>query len=341
MGLTLFIALALWIGLNVAIFVVVARRARNRPDRRRFAIRRRHWAAPVDGYASLLLSRVVIHACRVVGASEACLLLRDARTPETLVPVASHGLDEGLIGRRIATGTTGWRLELVAADGTPRDATAGVAVPVVRNTVGDCGYLWAGASPGAQLTDRQVRMLSDLAELCGRALDDLDGGAHLDDSIGRAIALVGEEAEPAEVGRHAALARAVGERLGLDVGALIELDLAARVQHAVPIAPAAAVRALPGFEAVAILLRFARERWDGSGPNGLQGDRIPLGSRILAACGALGVPFDQTLRSIQGASGTAFDPAVVTALSVELLGPVPEFEAPAAHWADGDRLFAL
>jgi hypothetical protein len=53
------------------------------------------------------------------------------------------------------------------------------------------------------------------------------------------------------------------------------------------------------------------------------------------------VPFDDTLRAIQGASGTAYDPAVVTALSVELLGPVPDFEEPAPHWADGDRLFAL
>jgi response regulator RpfG family c-di-GMP phosphodiesterase len=96
----------------------------------------------------------------------------------------------------------------------------------------------------------------------------------------------------------------------------------------VPIAPASAVRALPGFEGVAILLRFAAEHWDGTGPRALRGDRIPLGSRILAVCGALGVPFDQTLRSIQGASGTAFDPAVVTALSVELLGPLPDFEAP-------------
>jgi HD-GYP domain-containing protein (c-di-GMP phosphodiesterase class II) len=106
-------------------------------------------------------------------------------------------------------------------------------------------------------------------------------------------------------------------------------------------APAAAVRALPGFEAVSIVLRFTRERWDGGGPQGLRGDRIPLASRILAVCAAVGVPFDDTLRAIQGASGAAFDPAVVNALSCELLGPVPSLEETPSHWADGDRLFAL
>jgi hypothetical protein len=341
MAPTLLIALALWLAFNVVVFAFIVRRARSRPERQAFVPRRKSYAAPVDGYASLLLSRLVVQTCRVVGAPEACLLLRDSRTPDALVPVASHGLDEALIGRRIATGETGWRLELIADDGTRRDANAGVAVPIVRSTVGDCGYLWAGAGPRADLSDRQLRLLAELADLCGQALDDLDRRTHLDEAIGRALALVAEEDEPTAAGRHAALARAVGERLGVDAAGLIELDMAARVQHAVQIAPAAAVRALPGFEAVAVVLRFVPERWDGSGPHGLRGDRIPLASRILATCDALGVPFDDTLRAIQGASGTAYDPAVVTALSVELLGPVPDFEEPAPHWADGDRLFAL
>src|SRR3954447_8826896 len=341
MSPTLPIAGALLVALNVLVFALFARRARDRPERRRFSVHRQCYAAPVDGYASLLVSRLVVQACRVVGASEACLLLRDAHDPAALVPVASHGLDEGLIGRRIATGGKGWALELVASDGTLRDASTGVGVPIVRATVGDCGYLWAAAAPGAQLGDRQLRLLAELADVCGQALDDLEHAPHLDDAIGRALALVTETDEPAAAGRHAELTRGVGERLGLDAAALIELDLAARVQHAVPIAPAAAVRALPGFEAVGIVLRFARERWDGTGTHGLRGDRIPLASRILAACDVLAVPLDDTLRAIQGASGRAFDPAVVNALSHELLGPVPDVEETAAHWADGDRLFAL
>jgi hypothetical protein len=340
MAPTLLIAGALLVAFNVLVFALFARRGRL-PERRHYRPRRRDYSAALDGYGSLLISRLLVQACRVAGAPEVCLLLRDSRDPDALVPVATHGLDEGLIGRRIATGETGWAVEIEGVDGTRRPASSGVALPVVRSTVGDCGYLWAAAAPGAELGDRQQRLLAELAALCGQALDDLDHGPHLDEAIGRALALVAEEDEPGAAGRHAELARAVGARLGLDTAGLIELDIAARVQHAVAAAPATAVRALPGFEAVGIVLRFARERWDGGGPHGLRGDRIPLGSRILAVCEALTFPFDHTLRSIQGASGSAFDPTVVSALSAELLGPIPDLDVPTGDWADGDRLFAV
>ena len=335
----LLILLAAWLVINLAVFLLAARRARTATDRRSGAFGRTSYAAAVDGYASLLLFRLLVQTCRVVGAEEACLFLRDPRNPEQLVPVASHGLDEGVLGRRL-DGDDGWRIELAADDGSPIDTAVGVAVPVVRATIGECGYLWAAAGPAGRLGDRQVRLLSELAELCAHALDDIDRPARLDEAIGRALALVTAHDDRIAAGRHAALARALGERLGVDGAALIEIDMAARVQHAVPAAPAAAVRALPGFESVAIALRFAQEHWDGGGPHGLRGDRIPLASRVLAACQALGDDVDRDLRAIQGSSGSRFDPSVVAALSHELLGPIPGFEPPVTHWADGDRLFA-
>ena len=49
------------------------------------------------------------------------------------------------------------------------------------------------------------------------------------------------------------------------------------------------VAAVPGLEAVAPLVRAHHERWDGAGyPDGLAGRRIPLPSRIVAACDAIG-----------------------------------------------------
>jgi hypothetical protein len=337
---TLLILLSAWLALNVAVVVLAARRGRARPDRRP-AKRptRRSYAAAVDGYASLLLFRVLVQTCRVVGAREACLFLSDPSRPDALVPVASHGLDEGALGRRIDV-DDGWRLELAAADGTSIDTGVGAAAPVVRATIGECGYLWAAAGPDGQLGDRQLRLLGDMAELCAQALDGVERGSQLDEVIGAALALLTSEDDRTAAGRHAALARSVGERLGMDAGALIELDMAARVDHAVPVAPAAAVRALPGFESVGVVLRFTPEHWDGAGPLGLRGERIPLGSRVLAACAALDGEFDRSLRAIQGASGRRFDPSVVAALSHELLGPIPEFEPPVTHWAEGDQLFA-
>jgi HD domain len=53
---------------------------------------------------------------------------------------------------------------------------------------------------------------------------------------------------------------------------------------------------------VARLVRSAHERWDGSGyPDGLAGEAIPLGARIIAVCAA--GPEERR----EGA-GTRFDP---------------------------------
>ena len=42
-----------------------------------------------------------------------------------------------------------------------------------------------------------------------------------------------------------------------------------------------------GGEAVAKAVQHQRERWDGEGPDGLAGEDIPLGARIIAAADAI------------------------------------------------------
>jgi HD-GYP domain-containing protein (c-di-GMP phosphodiesterase class II) len=88
---------------------------------------------------------------------------------------------------------------------------------------------------------------------------------------------------------------------------------------------------IPGLEAVATIVRFHHERWDGTGyPDGLSGGRIPLASRIIAVCDAYGAmtsdrPYRAALRAdvalseIRTGSGSQFDPDVVYAL-IETLG---------------------
>jgi HD-GYP domain-containing protein (c-di-GMP phosphodiesterase class II) len=90
----------------------------------------------------------------------------------------------------------------------------------------------------------------------------------------------------------------------------------------------------PALAAVAPLVRAARERYDGGGyPDGLAGEDIPLGARIIAACAALAAmtsdrPYadrrDTTtaLDELDRAAGTQFDPQVVTALRQAMLRPV-------------------
>jgi two-component system cell cycle response regulator len=76
---------------------------------------------------------------------------------------------------------------------------------------------------------------------------------------------------------------------------------------------------------VARLVRSSHERWDGGGyPDGLAGDDIPLGARIIFVCDAFdamladrpysaGLSFESALSELERCAGTQFDPQVVDA----------------------------
>ena len=86
----------------------------------------------------------------------------------------------------------------------------------------------------------------------------------------------------------------------------------------------------PELAAIAPLVRHEHERWDGAGcPDGLAGEAIPIGSRIILACDAYNAmmtarPYREPLEhaeavtELRRAAGTQFDPVVVGALLHEL-----------------------
>ena len=86
----------------------------------------------------------------------------------------------------------------------------------------------------------------------------------------------------------------------------------------------------PELVAIAPLVRHEHERWDGGGyPNGLAGEAIPIGSRIIFACDAYNAmitarPYreprehSEAVAELKRAAGTQFDPVVVGALLHEL-----------------------
>jgi HD-GYP domain-containing protein (c-di-GMP phosphodiesterase class II) len=102
----------------------------------------------------------------------------------------------------------------------------------------------------------------------------------------------------------------------------------------------------PALRQVGLLVRHSHERYDGHGyPDGLSGDDIPLGSRIIAACDAFdamttdrpyqpAVPVPQALGELRQCAGGQFDPRVIDAFceEAESLMDGPETEVFEEAW---------
>jgi len=92
-------------------------------------------------------------------------------------------------------------------------------------------------------------------------------------------------------------------------------------QH--PIVGERIIAAAPALGEVARLVRSSHERWDGTGyPDGLSGDEIPLGSRIIAICDAFnammgsrsyrpGISEEMAFEQLRRCAGSQFDPELV------------------------------
>jgi HD-GYP domain-containing protein (c-di-GMP phosphodiesterase class II) len=104
----------------------------------------------------------------------------------------------------------------------------------------------------------------------------------------------------------------------------------------------------PGLAPVAALVRAGSEHFDGSGfPDGLAGEEIPLGARIIAVAVAYAaltgprpyrdaVSAEDALKELRRCAGTQFDPRVVEVLAAELSEEQAELAsapAPAIAWS--------
>jgi HD-GYP domain-containing protein (c-di-GMP phosphodiesterase class II)/putative methionine-R-sulfoxide reductase with GAF domain len=147
----------------------------------------------------------------------------------------------------------------------------------------------------------------------------------------------------------AILAVAVAQHLGLKGRALRQLEYAALLHdvgkvglpawvlskpgpltgeelalvHAHPVVAERILSRIPSLKAICPIVRAQYERWNGSGyPDGLAGERIPLGGRIIHACAAFhamsserpyraALSTDQVIRELRSQAGSQFDPRVV------------------------------
>ena len=108
----------------------------------------------------------------------------------------------------------------------------------------------------------------------------------------------------------------------------------------------------PALAGVARLVRWSHERVDGGGyPDGLAGDEIPLGARIVSVCDAFDAmtsdrPYrramatDAAVAELLRHSGTQFDSEVVAAFQAELAEPSRERPAASLDAGLDDRLLS-
>ncbi|MDX6664884.1 MAG: hypothetical protein QOG68_1090 [Solirubrobacteraceae bacterium] len=205
--------------------------------------------------------------------------------------------------------------------------------------------------------DDDARLVQMVADQVGAALRSAElferlERAYLGTAEALAGALVANDSAPDEAASIRKWCENVGAQLGMDPSALRDLRYGAVLHDIGKIAVPQAILAKPGpldpaeraimerhplvgeqilapvefLAGVAALIRHEHERWDGAGyPDGLAGDDIPLGARIIFACDAYhamlserpyrdALPDDQARGELSANAGSQFDPLVVNAL---------------------------
>jgi HD-GYP domain-containing protein (c-di-GMP phosphodiesterase class II) len=271
------------------------------------------------------------------------------------------GADEGVVGQVLASGQPALLADhrhlIGPASAEDESGRSGAAVAIF---CGDAvsGVLCAAVKRGrGEFDPEDLEVLGELADLAGAALEHSMRHQHFDAAVHAQVDALAAAMDMRDqrTARHSddvvGLARRVGALLDLETTSMLELEFAARlhdvgkiqVPDAVlnkpgPLEPhenevirchatwgSETLAKIPGLEAVATIVRFHHERWDGAGyPDGLSGDRIPLASRIISVCDAYGAmtcdrPYrsaldpDDALEEIRSGSGSQFDPSVVHA----------------------------
>ena len=216
-------------------------------------------------------------------------------------------------------------------------ASARLALAQAQGVGGGRAVLAAGAEP---LAEPAATPQHDAIEALAVALLERDRytGEHseavieMSGAVARNLGCSGAEVDRV---RSAALLHDIGKvAIPDDIlhkpGPLTDSEWRLMKEH--PVIGERILRVLPGLGAVARIVRHEHERWDGGGyPDGLAGEAIPLGSRIIIAADTYHAitsdrpyraakPHDVAVEELTRCAGSQFDPKVTAALIGHLYG---------------------
>ena len=272
------------------------------------------------------LESVVIGQGRAyrLGGDEFCVLLHAGRRPGSTRcwPRARRRSREA--GEGFAIGAS---YGAVVAPSEAEDATEALQVADRRMYAQKGGRRMSAGRQSrdvllSTLTEREPKLgehLHDVAKLAMAVGRELDMGPEELDEVARA-------AELHDVGKVA-----IPDAILNKPGPLDEAEWSFMRRHT--IIGERILLSAPALRPVARLVRSSHERWDGSGyPDGLAGEEIPLGARIVAVCDAFDAmttdrPYRSkiseraALRELVSCAAVQFDPRVVNAF-VRALGTI-------------------
>jgi two-component system cell cycle response regulator len=265
-----------------------------------------------------------------MGGDEFCVLVvTGAPSAKTIIPLAATALSEHGEGFAVRSSHGSVILPHEA-----RDATLALRIADQR--------MYAHKEDRRSSATRQARdiLLQVLHERQPELSDHLKDVARLALGVARRLELEREELD--EIVRAAELhdvgKMAIPDEILYKPGPLSPDEWAFVRQHT--IIGERILGAAPSLLQVAKLVRSSHEHFDGSGyPDGLAGDAIALGARIIAVCDAFhamttgrpyrpAVPVEDALAELQACAGTQFDPLVVSAFCDEVASLGPRFALP-------------
>jgi two-component system, cell cycle response regulator len=253
------------------------------------------------------------HAYRP-GGDEFCVIVADASQRSAVEHAASRALSETGIGFTVSTAFGSVVIPDDASDATEAMRQADIAMYAQKTS--------GRASAARQSADV---LLSALTEHHPDLGDHITGVAELADAVAKRLGIDGEELARL---RDAVVLHDIGKIAIPDAiinkpAALNDDEWALMRRHTV--IGERIVASAPALRPASALVRSSHESFDGSGyPDGLAGDAIPLGARVIAICDAFDAMISErvysspktvveALAELHRCAGTQFDPAMVTA----------------------------